>query len=289
MKKVIVCFCAVVCLVMGCLIPCSAETWDEVSPVITTPFTGYPAYSNNETNTQMVIDIVELATDLGMFGGAQPVQIYYKFDSANRNTYIMVAAPATNASGFYIYAGGGSKKALYTARTMNVNYQYVTMASDISIISPWVMYCLQTSGDWGVTQYYSVNQYLSTSNTPLGSQSSDIYKRVATWNPALQTWHMPSDTQTDKDIIGWGNDTGEFVGLSTILNKYETQYELLTYTPEPATYTLNIASIFDGYFNGVRDIFNGFDINLFGINIIGVLIAILVITIVAFIVRKLWK
>ena len=52
---------------------------------------------------------------------------------------------------------------------------------------------------------------------------------------------------------------------------------------------LNIPSIFDSMFDGVRSILSGFDINIFGISIVGMLVAFLVIAVVAFIVRKLWK
>lgn len=52
---------------------------------------------------------------------------------------------------------------------------------------------------------------------------------------------------------------------------------------------LDVPAIFDGIFSGANSILKGVDIELFGINVLGVLIAILVIAIVAFVVRKLWK
>lgn len=52
---------------------------------------------------------------------------------------------------------------------------------------------------------------------------------------------------------------------------------------------LDVPAIFDGIFSGANSILKGIDIELFGINVLGVLIAILVIAIVAFVVRKLWK
>lgn len=52
---------------------------------------------------------------------------------------------------------------------------------------------------------------------------------------------------------------------------------------------LDVPTIFDGIFSSANSILKGIDIELFGINVLGVLIAILVIAIVAFVVRKLWK
>lgn len=291
MKKVIVWVCAVVCVLMACVVPCWADTWDEVAPNYGLPFVGAPTYANGTNNTEMVIEAVEKATKLGMFGGAQPVLIVYMFDENNDSTRILVIVPSANMFGSYNVSNTGAFKSVAykngnSGFVLNNNVQTVEGA----VRTPFVTYCLQYSGDWAITRFYNPDDYLQTDATELGQQTTTIYKRVAMWSTSTRTWEQP--TPFGFDIIGWGANTTEFAYLRGIVNKYDEQIDLLTseaVVVPPATYELDIATIFDGMFNGVHNIFEGFDIELFGISIVGVLVACLVIAIVTFIVKRLWK
>lgn len=294
MKKVIVWMCAVVCVVMACVVPCWADTWEEETPDYGIPFGGPTAWTTGTNNTEKVIQIVKKATELGMFGGANPVYIYYMYSSTNDWFRIMVAVPATTAEGWWggIGTEATAKRGAYRMHTINVNYQFMTRTGGSVVAVPWVMYVLQFNGDWGVTKSMGSASSVVTSNTPVGQQTSVIYKRVAEWSADANDWVTPSTTQTSADIVGWGAVTSTIPGLQAIIDKYDEQIELLTSEPivvPPATYELDIASIFDGMFNGIHNIFEGFDIELFGISIVGVLVACLVIAIVTFIVKRLWK
>lgn len=53
--------------------------------------------------------------------------------------------------------------------------------------------------------------------------------------------------------------------------------------------TLDIPHIFTALFGATHDILGGFDISIFGISIVGLLVAIIVITVVSFLIKKLLK
>lgn len=290
MKKVVVCFCAVVCMVIGCLIPCSAETWEERTPNYGLPLGGSPTWANGINNTRKVIEIVEKATALGMFGGAQPVLIVYEIDANNNAMRVVVLVPASSPYGFYNGIDGGSKATTFKAGAGVLPVYNNVQVTETGERVPFVLYYLQFSGDWSLAQYYEAGEDILTATIPVGQQTNDIFKKVAVWSTTEQAWVQPRTSVLD--YMGWGAETTTIPGLQAVIDKYDDQIERLNSDPTPApapTYELNIAGIFDGYFNGVRNVLGSFDINLFGINIIGVLIAVLVIAIVAFIVRKLWK
>lgn len=119
-----------------------------------------------------------------------------------------------------------------------------------------------------------------------------MWKKVAYWSANANGL---AKSVNSTSTAGQGLSTGEYApGLDTIITVYDEALEKMNAEPAPPSepvysYQLDIAGIFDGYFGGVRDVLGAFDINLFGINIVGMLIAFIVIAVVAFIVRKLWK
>lgn len=293
MKKVFA-LCAIVLMLAVGIVPAFAETWAEESPEYDNPLVCAPSFMVHEVNTRKVIEIVEKAYELGLFGGAHPVHINYYFDSSNEQCYIKVVTPCGSNYGAY-YAIGTKQSAFDwyqpSGASTGTGWFMGTVATSGQTKSPYLQWVLHPNGDWVVSNYYSSSTSFNYSTVALGSQTTAVYKSIAYYSRSTGEWRKP---YVDNSVTGWGLGTTEQPGLQAIIAKYDEQIAKLEYVaPEPAppnmSYQLDIAAIFDGYFAGVRDTLGAFDINLFGINVIGVLVAFLVIAIVAFIVRKLWK
>lgn len=296
MKKFAVWLCALVCIVMGCLVPCGAESWDEVTPTFSNRLTLLNNNGTYERNTEAVCELVDKAYQLGMFGGSAPVAILYRITQGGEGYSIMVLTPTTNSSANWVDNSftTGSKRTRTAFYITNQNVACLTIGQ-ATTRTPFCVWYLMDNGDWMVTAHYGTTSGtgVSMSNVTVGQNTTVINKVVATYMLRGEArWNNASWNNT----YGYGYSTGGDVdqGILSITAKYDEQLAKLDYippdpVPPTVSYQLDIAAIFDGYFAGVRDSLGAFDINLFGINIIGVLIAFVVIAVVAFIVRKLWK
>lgn len=307
MKRVFA-LCAVILMIVVGVMPTFAETWAKESPVYGSTNAVWKGYQGDAQYSELrlqVQDAVWKAYELGMFGGLYPVAVFYR--SGADNTFIiqvmtpMGATDGTMTTPGYNAENGTAKfngyaASAYSGGTKYNDRVYLTNTTAAqSARQPFVMWTLRQSGDWTPSWTGSSANYVPLSSNAWPTSTAGTTKLVSMLNPASEQFWFDSSAWGSSYKAGWVTG-GTIQGntLSSIISRYDEQLALLEYvppepTPPSVSYQLDIPSIFDGYFNGVRNVLSAFDINLFGINIIGVLIAFIVIAVVAFIVRKLWK
>lgn len=315
-KRIFAVFCAVVVISLS-IVQCFADTWGEEVPV----YEDYLALSVEEassnSNREVILDMVELSYNIGMFGGSFPAAIIYNYQGSDVGYYVEVITPAPQFFDDYSYFGNAKDviKAGFAVPYGESYGQLFISFPDEPVVSI-VIWRLSTSGDWYIVDYvpktesYFSETSIRLSNSAIGSGSVNS-RKVAVYHTRFGTWKNGEDWSGDYAIGGDFTSVAVSASALAVKAKYQDQVNLLSMGSNSgqcedqyelgyqAGYIqglangspneLNIPSIFDSMFNGVRSIMSTFDIEIFGISIIGTLVAVLVIAIIAFVVRKLWR
>lgn len=316
MKKIAIALCAIVLVIVAGVLPSFAEALQ------------LPAFPNQNITLSSVtyqdadylVNITSTMKSVGALNSLRPVLIARLSASGAIVLYCCDKqyAPSTDLSlesiqysialyQFYLTAGGFSF-GLYRAPgasiqtstviakfegsnntpTINESYAFSSGSANSAIVSVrgyWADYSARLSADpqeaynSGYAIGYSAGE---TAGYNSGYDEGYFWGEDAGYNSGYQAGVTASQPNIDR-AYNEGYSTGRAEGYT---EGYDNGFR------EGATNAglqLDVPGIFDGYFAGVRDVLGAFDINLFGINIIGVLLAFLVIAVVAFIVRKLWK
>lgn len=274
MKKIAIVLCAIFLIVLSVL-PCCALAWDsntEYQRAVVSPV----ASANWRENTGDVILAVDRATNLGLFGGIYPTAILYRV--WEDGFYICAVVPSGDRADF---GTTGSKETQFFTGLIDDNMLQVANLADYTNRS-YSVYYLAYGGDWFVGDFYYAGDYLEC--TTLASRSG--YVAVA-FRDLSGNWVQPNNMTYG---TGWQSPkpSGEQYNLNGVRTIADNYAEYLEPT-DTHYYTIDIPAIFDSMFNGAGSILGAFDITFFGINIVNILIAVVVIAIVAFIVRKLVK
>lgn len=275
MRKIAIALCAICLVVCCCVLPCFATAWDN-NPSYQRALVNPVQSANWRENTGDVILAVDRATELGLFGGIYPVAILYRV--WEDGFYVCAVVP----SGKYANFGTTVNKpvAFYTS-IVSGNMLQVANISDYDT-QGYSVYFLTYGGDWFVGDYYRAGDFLELSKL----SDRNGYVAVA-FRDLGGGWVQPSDMTYG---TGWqspqpSGEQYELNGVRTIADDYAEYLE----PTDTHYYTIDIPAIFDSMFNGAGSILGAFDITFFGINIVNILIAVVVIAIVTFIVRKLVK
>lgn len=274
MKKFFVVLCAIFLIVLSVL-PCCALAWDnnaEYQRAVVNPV----ASANWRENTGDVMLAVDRATDLGLFGGIYPTAILYRV--WEDGFYICAVVPSGDRADF---GNTSAKDTAFFTSIVSGNKLQVSNMADYSL-QAYSVYYLAYGGDWFVGDFFPTATYLELSTL----SSTSGYVAVA-FRDLNGSWAQPNNMTYG---TGWqspkpSGDQYNLNGVRTIADNYAEYLE----PTDTHYYTIDIPAIFDSMFNGAGSILGAFDITFFGINIVNILIAVVVIAIVAFIVRKLVK
>lgn len=309
-KRIFAVICAVVVVALS-VVPCFADVWIDEAPTYATAMTASVEQASSQTNTDNLLNAVDLATTIGLFGGAKPVAIIYNSLGSGRGFYIEVMTPAVigqTVSGLNKYTDVQAG-VITPATSGKLCVLYNSSAKG------YMLWRMGTNGDW---YPYSI----ITSSSPsvqlysgeIGAESAGAKKLVAYWSSYYQQWRpganlagaeyaTGSNTNTQAIVTAIGTISQKYADIANSSSEEMDEWYDQGYTDgydvgviegyeegvRNGSATLEIPAIFDSMFAGARSIMSAFDIEIFGINIIGTLVAVLVITIIAFVVRKLWK
>lgn len=307
MKRVFAILCAV--LVMVCaVVPCFASGWNVESPVYGSAnnvWVGAPQDASLEYMRLQAQEAVQKAYELGMFGGLYPVAIFVRSTNSGDAFCIQVMTPMGNTQGgmssngivpsygsqkFNGYEVGqnGMDKVKYADRIYLQNSESISGSQN----SSWCVWTLRKSGDWTPSFTGTSANYIPLSSSAL-TTGEGVTKLMVVMNPHGGVPFYWFDYPVNSSYkTGWSKGTPIGATLDDVLAKYDEQIALLNPAEEDepvGTVVLDVPAIFDGMFNGMRSVLGAFDLEIFGISIVGMLVAFIVIAVVAFIVRKLWK
>lgn len=305
-KRIFAVFCAVVVISLS-IVQCFADTWGEEVPVYEDYLALSAVEASSNSNREIILETVELSYQIGLFGGSFPAAIIYNFQGSGVGYYVEVITPAPTTFDSYSYVGN-EKNYIKVASTGSS--LFISFPDEPTV--NFVIWRLSTSGDWYIVDYKvktsaaGTNPNLPLSNSPIGSGSVNS-RKVAVYRTRYPRWKNGEELFGDYSIGGDFTTVAVSTSVLAVKSKYQEQVNLLSMDSSSDQYELgyeagyrqgfangsptelNIPSIFDSMFNGVRSIMSTFDIEIFGISIIGTLVAVLVIAIIAFVVRKLWK
>lgn len=285
MKKVVAVFAVVCLLAFSFALPCMAYIDSSDNPV--TGFNEAGRQNASLTATYLnryalgsLLSAIDKAYTLGLFGGACPLAV-----RVSGGVVFIYCLPPTEAIGLprefgaYMTASTGSTSA-WLFRT--INNQNVEVAVNMSVFT------MTYEGSFAVNDVVT-----QTTFSGLVAKREDGEWDTSGWGDA--GWISTSaENQTPDWILSAINRYNAWLAPpsnTSYLQGYEAGYNngydegLIDGSPTE----LALPSIFDAMFSGVRAIFTGIDIEIFGVSILGTLVGVLVIAIVAFVVRRLTK
>lgn len=316
MKKVFALLAIVLMIAVGIL-----PSFAEALPLPTFPNQNISVSSVTYQDADYLVSIVTSMKNVGTLNSLRPIMIVWQSNTGNvvlyccSNTY----APNPDLSGEnvdfgnigiyqFVLSPDGFRFAVYlppgfsvlSARTIayfsgtsstptiNESYAFATGSADSTVTNIrnyWADYSARLSTDpqeaynSGYTIGYSAGE---TAGYNRGYDEGYFWGEDAGYNNGYQAGVTASQPNIDR-AYNEGYTTGREEGYT---EGYNTGFR------EGATGSglqLDVPEIFDGMFNGLRDVLGAFEIEIFGISIVGMIIAFVVIAVVAFVVRKLWK
>lgn len=285
MKKALAVFAVICLLAFSFALPCAAYIDSSNNPV-----TGFDeAGTANGTITAShlnrytfgsLLSAIDKAYTLGLFGGACPMAV-----RISGGVVYVYCLPPNGAVGlpreygaYMVPSAGTTSNWLF--KTINNSNVEVSVTMSVftmtregsfvvnSVVSQTVysgLVARREDGEWDTSGWDSQG-WISTS---VGNQTPDwILSAINRYN----AWLAPPSNITYLQGYEAGYNYGYNAGL---VDGSPTELEL--------------PSIFDAMFGGIRAIFTGIDIEIFGVSILGTLVSVLVIAIIAFVVRRLTK
>ena len=304
MKKVFAIMCAV--LVMVCaIIPCFASEL----PMPTFPQQYVSLSSVTRQDAQNMVRIATTMREVGALNSLRPVFIR-RLTTGTICLYCcsQLYAPTPDLSGENVNIGNVS---VYQFYLTSAGYSFSSYIGQVVVPSDQVIATFTTTGASINTSFafgsgdpnatiISADAYWEQYALRLATDSSSALQGAynSGYEAGYNTGYDDGVGEGYAIAYGDGYADGESAGRASGFEEgytvgYTTGYDAGVTagggTGGEGAITLNIPSIFDSMFNGIRSILSGVDINIFGISILGMLVAFLVIAVVAFIVRKLWK
>lgn len=327
MKKLFACLLLICVICVTGVIPTFAYVDSEGNPsnegFVDNPDHFTMATANHTvTNFRNIVNMIDQAYSLGLFGGAWPLAIR----ATNGGAWITVyCVPPQNNNGYAKRSDSAGWVELESGE-----WNFLTVADNVVSGQQCIAYTLMADGsfNWSgtaskvtgtqmIAYWDGDNEWVNTWNQSGGIStvnSGSPIPAISTISALYRAWLESPPSTEDAYNDGYnagrengftaGRTEGELVGYENgyddgVLQGYQTGYTAGDRDGYARGYSegelaasptiLNVPSIFDSMFEGVQSIFKAVDIEIFGISILGTLIGFLVIAIVTFTVKRLMK
>lgn len=276
-SKIIFCVLTIALVICSFTLPCLADNWATIAPN-QEPYAQFP-YDNGfrTADRNAIIEAVNKAYEIGLFGGGVPIVIttYVSSTSGNFQVSVHTSPPLLISQDI-----NTPKSDNYTPILSNnsLSYQYSRNGSTYGLQLKKNTFCYAGS-------VYNTD---GATQTPISFSTSETGQKLIAYKNQNGEWVLPTSSYAVNTY-----DDGENISISIqrILDNYNRA--LTSNTPDvPSgtsdTYTLDIPAIITAIPNGAKQIINNaFGFQIFGINVAGLLSVLLIVTIISFVVKWL--